>query len=186
VDGERRSMKRASRTLVKSQPELWELIDQPSRMQGLMCALLGRATEVKVNEREPESILCWEAAESDQAWIKVKLAEKGWGTRVEVSAENPTETVRLEGWLDAVLDELATPEKRPFGGMDQQPPASKTPPEVVPADAPPAEPAPPETTTVEEAPVEEAPVEETPVEEAAVETSSPTPPKKKRRRFFGF
>jgi hypothetical protein len=151
-----RSMKRASRTLVKSQPELWELIDQPSRMQGLMCALLGRATEVTVNEREPESILCWQAAESEQAWIKVELAEKGWGTHVEVTAENPTETVRLEGWLDAVLDELATPEKRPFGGMDQAP-ASETP-----------------------------PVEKTPVEEEAVETSSPAPPPKKRRRFFGF
>jgi hypothetical protein len=155
-----RSMKSASRTLVKSQPELWELIDQPSRMQGLMCALLGRATEVKVNEREPESILCWEAAESEQAWIKVELAEKGWGTHVEVSAENPTETVRLEGWLDAVLDELATPEKRPFGGMDQAP-ASETPASETP------------------------PVEETPVEEEAVEASSPAPPPKKRRRFFG-
>jgi len=176
-----RSMKRASRTLVKSQPELWELIDQPSRMQGLMCALLGRATEVKVNEREPESILCWEAAEGEQAWIKVELAEKGWGTHVEVSAENPTEAVRLEGWLDAVLDELATPEKRPFGGMDK-PPASETPPaDAEPADAPPTEPAATETT-----PVEEGPVEEAPVEEAAVETSSPAPPAKKRRRFFGF
>jgi hypothetical protein len=155
-----RSMKSASRTLVKSQPELWELIDQPSRMQGLMCALLGRATEVKVNEREPESILCWEAAESEQAWIKVELAEKGWGTHVEVSAENPTETVRLEGWLDAVLDELATPEKRPFGGMDPAP-ASETP------------------------PAETTPVDEAPAEKEAVETSSPAPPPKKRRRFFG-
>jgi hypothetical protein len=77
-----------------------------------------------------------------------------------VSAENPTETVRLEGWLDAVLDELATPEKRPFGGMDQAP-ASQAP--------------------ASEAP----PVEEAPVEEEAVEASSSAPPPKKRRRFFG-
>ena len=40
-------MQSASRTLVKSPPELWELIDQPDRMQGLMCALIGRATEVR-------------------------------------------------------------------------------------------------------------------------------------------
>jgi hypothetical protein len=195
-----RSMKSASRTLVKSQPELWELIDQPSRMEGLMSALLGRATEVTVNEREPESILCWEAAgDGEDAWIKVELAEKGWGTHVEVSAENPTEAVRLDGWLDAVLDELATPEKRPFEAM-AQPPESETPTaEPVPPDAPAAEPAPLEATAVEEAPIEddeervevdEAPDEEAPVEEAAsveeaaAKASSPAPPKKKRRFFL--
>ena len=156
-----RSMKSASRTLVKSQPELWELIDQPSRMQGLMSALLGRATEVTVNEREPESILGWEAAGGgEESWIKVELAEKGWGTHVEVSAENSTEAVRLDGWLDAVLDELATPEKRPFEGMTQ---------------------APAEEAQVEE---EEAPIEEAPAEEAAPDPSTPAPPKKKRRFFL--
>jgi hypothetical protein len=208
-----RSMKSASRTLVKSQPELWELIDQPSRMQGLMSALLGRATEVTVNEREPESILCWEAAgDGGDAWIKVELAEKSWGTHVEVSADNPTEAVRLDGWLDAVLDELATPEKRPFGGMAQKPASETMPAGAAPADPPPTEPAPAETTAVEEAPVEEAPVEEAPieeappveeapveeapveeapveeapVEEAPVEPSIAAPPAKKRRRFLIF
>ena len=39
-----RGMQSTSRTLVMSPPELWELIDQPDRMQGLMCALVGRAT----------------------------------------------------------------------------------------------------------------------------------------------
>ncbi len=82
-------MKSASRTLVKSPPELWELIDQPDRMQGLMCALVGRATEVKVNERRPESILRWEASDDGaDAWIEVELAEKGWGTNVKLKAEN--------------------------------------------------------------------------------------------------
>jgi hypothetical protein len=162
--------KSASRTLVKSQPELWELIDQPSRMEGLMSAMLGRAAEVTVNEREPESILRWEArGDGEQAWIKVKLAEKGWGTHVEVSAESPTEPVRLEGWLDAVLEELATPEKRPFGGKkrDDTPVA-----EAMHAKAPPKEPAPVETTPADEAPVETAP--------------APESPGKKLRRFFGF
>jgi hypothetical protein len=111
-------MKSASRTLVKSPPELWELIDQPERMQGLMSALTGRATDVKVYERQPESLLCWEARKGgDEAWIEVELAEKGWGTNVSVTAENGGKGTKLEGWLDAVLDELATPEKRPFEGM---------------------------------------------------------------------
>src|SRR6266436_8227826 len=111
-------MKSASRTLVMSQPELWELIDQPDRMQGLMCGLLGRAAEVTVDKRKPESVLRWQTADDgEDAWIEVELAEKGWGTHVEVSAESPTEPTRLEGWLDAVLEELATPQKRPFASM---------------------------------------------------------------------
>jgi hypothetical protein len=123
-------MKSASRTLVKSPPELWELIDQPERMQGLMCGLLGHATEVTVNEREPESLLRWEASnESADAWIEVQLAEKGWGTNVKLKAENHGEPTKLDGWLDAVLEELATPQKRPFEGMDAPPPepAAETP-----------------------------------------------------------
>src|SRR4051794_35082775 len=157
-------MKSASRTLVKSQPELWELIDQPDRMQGLMSGLLGRAAEVTVSKREPESILRWEAAsEDEQAWIKVKLAEKGWGMHVEVSASKAKEPVSLEGWLDAVLEELATPEKRPFGGTKK----NKTPvAEVVKAEDSPAK---PETVAAK-----------------PPETASPAPPRRKKRRFLGF
>jgi hypothetical protein len=116
------SMKSANRTLVKSPPELWELLDQPERMQGLMSSLLGRATEIKVFKREPETNLGWEAREGGYtAWIEVELSESGWGTSVVVSAENGAEPIKLEGWLDAVLDELATPQKRPFEGMTETP-----------------------------------------------------------------
>jgi hypothetical protein len=125
-------MKSASRTLVKSPPELWELIDQPERMQGLMCGLVGRATEVTVDEREPESLLRWQATDDGtDAWIEVQLAEKGWGTNVSLKAENGGEPTKLEGWLDAVLEELATPQKRPFETMEQPtappPPLAETP-----------------------------------------------------------
>jgi outer membrane biosynthesis protein TonB len=182
-------MKSASRTLVKSQPELWQLIDQPDRMQGLMSALLGRATEVTVDEREPESVLRWEAAgDGEEAWIEVELAEKGWGTHVEVSAESPTEPTRLEGWLDAVLDELSTPTKRPFEGMSEtssEPPAPAAPIETPPTEAPPTEETPPVETPPAETP---APPNDTPeAETPPAETSPPRPAKKKRRRrFFGF
>lgn len=111
-------MESASRTLVKSPPELWELLDQPERMQGLMCSLLGRAAEIEVFAREPENYLGWEASEGgEQAWIEVELAEKGWGTNVSLTAENGGEGIKLDGWLDAVMDELATPSKRPFEGL---------------------------------------------------------------------
>jgi hypothetical protein len=161
-------MKSASRTLVMSPPELWELIDQPDRMQGLMCALVGRATEVTVNERTPESVLRWEASDDGaDAWIEVELAEKGWGTNVKLKAENGDEPVQLEGWLDAVLDELATPQKRPFGGISESP---------EPEAAPPKAPEPPPEREV--AVVEQAPADPEP---------DPEPkPEKKRRRLFGF
>jgi hypothetical protein len=164
-------MKSASRTLVMSPPELWELIDQPDRMQGLMCALVGRATEVTVNKRSPESVLRWEASgEGAEAWIEVELAEKGWGTNVKLKAENGTEPTQLEGWLDAVLDELATPQKRPFAEIGQ-PSEPKPPPELAAIEP-----------SVEETPAVETPAAETPPAEA----TPPPPPKKKRRRFFGF
>jgi hypothetical protein len=130
-------MKTASRTLVKSAPEVWEQLDHPGRMQGLMSALVGHAADVEVYERVEESKLAWRA---DDARIEVELAEKGWGTNVSVSAENGQQPTKLEGWLDAVLDELATPQKRPFEGMTE---GSEPQPEPEPAPA--GEPAPVET-----------------------------------------
>jgi hypothetical protein len=173
-------METASRTLVKSPPEVWEQLDQPQRMQGLMCALLGRAADVQVYEREEESTLAWKAV-PDDAWIKVEIAEKGWGTNVSVSAENGDEPTKLEGWLDAVLDELATPQKRPFEGMDGPPVPVPSPPveapraEAVPSDDPPAE--------EEPEPEMETPAESEP-EEAPAAAGAPQP-KKTLRRFFG-
>jgi hypothetical protein len=169
-------MQSASRTLVMSPPELWELIDQPDRMQGLMCALVGRATEVTVNERRPQSVLRWEASDHGaDAWIEVELAEKGWGTNVKLKAENGTEATKLDGWLDAVLEELATPQKRPFADMGQ-PTEPKPPPELAAIEPP-----------VEETPAVEATPAETPaVETPAAEATPPPAPKNKRRRFFGF
>jgi hypothetical protein len=112
-------MRSASRTVVKSPPELWELIDQPERMQGLMSSLLGYATEVEIYERDPGAYLGWESREQgDQNWIEVEIGEKGWGTEVKVTAECARhEPTKLEGWLEAVMDELAVPTKRPFDGM---------------------------------------------------------------------
>ncbi len=111
-------MESASRTLVKSLPELWEMVDKPERMQGLISALLGEATEIEVYGREPESYLGWEARElGGKTWIEVELAEKGWGTNVQVTAESDRGQKRLVDWLEAVMDELSTPEKRPFDGI---------------------------------------------------------------------
>jgi hypothetical protein len=175
-------MKTASRTLVKSPPEVWEQLDHPGRMQGLMSALVGHATDVTVYEREEESMLAWKAI-PDDAWIKIEIAEKGWGTNVSVTAENGSEPTKLEGWLDAVIEELATPQKRPFEGMGEaQEPEVK----AEPMDLSAAQASKPEIAVVEAEPEEPA-VEDAPVAEApAPEPPAPEPKKKKRRRFFGF
>ena len=177
-------MQSASRTLVMSPPELWEVIDQPDRMQGLMCALIGRATDVTVNERQPESVLRWEATEEGaDAWIEVQLAEKGWGTNVKLRAENGDEPTKLEGWLDAVLDELATPQKRPFEGMDAPPPPPVEPVEET-APEPELTPVPDPEPVPQAVPEPEPLPEPDPVAPAATEHHEPEPPGR-LRRFFG-
>jgi hypothetical protein len=163
-------MKSASRTLVKSPPELWEMIDKPDRMQGLMCALVGRATDVTVDERRPESVLRWQAAGDGDAWIEVKLAEKGWGTNVKVKAENAAEPTKLEGWLDAVLDELATPQKRPFESMKEA-----RAPEVPVTPQPMPQPEKPVAAEPVEEPTQSPAPETPPVAEATPEVEEPQP-----------
>jgi hypothetical protein len=67
----------ASRTLMKSEPELAELVNA---VEGL----------------------------------EVTFAEKGFGTRVEIRAAEQSGFVEAD--LEAVLDRLAEPQRRPFGG----------------------------------------------------------------------
>jgi hypothetical protein len=87
-------------------------------MQGLMSSLVGHATEIKVYERDPEAYLGWEARDDGQNnWIEVEMGEKGWGTHVKVTASAQDGGTKLEGWLEAVMEELSTPEKRPFDGQ---------------------------------------------------------------------
>jgi hypothetical protein len=64
-----------SRTLMKSEPELTELVE-------------------------------------DVEGLEVRMAEKGFGTRVELSAAE--ESGLAEADLEAVLDRLAEPQRRPF------------------------------------------------------------------------
>jgi len=69
-----------SRTLVKSEPELAELVSSDPRLSG--------------------------------EGLDVNLAEKGFGTRVEISAPAGGDLGLQE--LEQLLDDLAEPQKRPF------------------------------------------------------------------------
>ena len=69
-----------ARTLVKSEPELAELVASEERLQA--------------------------------DGLGVRLAEKGFGTRVEITAT--ADSGIAEDYLETLLDELAEPQKRPF------------------------------------------------------------------------
>lgn len=107
-------MHESERTLVKSPPELWDLVSSPERMQGWMSALVGHAAEVEVTESEPGARLVWQARD-EEGRIEVELEESGWGTKLSLRASGGT--TRLEGWSEAILDEVCATERRPFKGV---------------------------------------------------------------------
>jgi hypothetical protein len=108
-----------SRTLVKSQPELWQMVNHPARIEGWLSALAGCAATVEVTSCEPESRLAVETVgPAEPASAEFVLEKKGWGTNVEISAAREgAEPEQLTGWLQAVLEELSSTEKRPFRGL---------------------------------------------------------------------
>ncbi len=79
--GETRSMTihEASRTLVKSHPELWaECSDAAS-----LARHLDRFGEIRITRLEPETAVAWEG---ERASGTVRLEPSGWGTRVILTA----------------------------------------------------------------------------------------------------
>jgi hypothetical protein len=109
---------KARRTLVKSAPELWELADDLIRMEAWMAGLVGRdhPVRIEVTDREPERVLAWRAADSGaHARIAIELTESGFGTAVMITAQHsrpdPVEAIAA---LEDLLDELGSPDRRPF------------------------------------------------------------------------
>ena len=107
---------KAKRTLVKSAPELWELADDLARMESWMGGLVGRREPVaiEVTDRRPKRVLAWRCADAN-ARIAIELAESGFGTAVRITAQHslpdPAEAIAA---LEGLLDELGSPERRPF------------------------------------------------------------------------
>ena len=71
---------------------------------------------MRVTQRVPERLLCWHAAGDDRAGaVAMTMAEKGWGTSVSIVARHAgTDPATAEAALERVLDELGSPERRPF------------------------------------------------------------------------
>jgi hypothetical protein len=105
----------ADRTLVKSQAELWELVDDAELMQRWCAYLTGSDDQIAVMEtaRRPGERLGWRSAPGEShAAVELELAEKGFGTRVAIRATCARD---LSGdVLESLLDELGSPQRRPF------------------------------------------------------------------------
>jgi hypothetical protein len=72
----------ASRTLVKSPPELWAELSE----LGSLARHLGEFGDIRITQVDPESRVEWEA---DRASGTVRLEPSGWGTRVVLTVDTP-------------------------------------------------------------------------------------------------
>ncbi len=109
---------KAKRTLVKSAPELWELADDLERMRAWLAGVAGRSEPpaVELTAREPERLLAWRGAGAEpEAAISLELSESGFGTAVLITARHShPEPAAAAAALEGLLDELGSPERRPF------------------------------------------------------------------------
>jgi hypothetical protein len=108
----------AKRTLVRSAPELWLLADDHQRLGSWMSDLVGGpgSMTVEVTAREQEQLLAWRATATETpAEIRIEFADSGFGTVVEITAEHTrADASAASSALEGVLDELGSPERRPF------------------------------------------------------------------------
>jgi hypothetical protein len=105
----------ADRTLVKSPPELWELADD-GELQSRWCGKLLGARDtvaVTVTLRQTGERIAWRSTgPGPSAAIELSFTEKGFGTKVAISAAGEREPAG--DMLEALLDELGSPQRRPF------------------------------------------------------------------------
>ena len=74
------SESKASRTLVKSPPELWSEVSSASSLQ----RHLDQFGEIRITKLEPETAVAWEG---EHARGSITLEASGWGTKVHLTAE---------------------------------------------------------------------------------------------------
>ena len=104
-----RGMSPVERTLIKSPPEVWELVDDVDRARSWVAGLAGVESEIEAVERRDGELVVWRN-ETATVELEFALSEKGWGTNVSVCSRPGGSP----GALEAVLDQLAEPEVQPF------------------------------------------------------------------------
>jgi len=104
----------ASRTLVKSPPELWAELSDPSSLAGHLAESFG---EIRITRLEPETAVAWEG---ERASGTVRIEPSGWGTRVTLTARAaPSAPASAE---PAPAEPVQLP--RPVPAPDPVPPAA--------------------------------------------------------------
>jgi hypothetical protein len=100
--GETRGMTEieASRTLVKSPPELWAECSEASNL----ARHLGQFGEIKITRLEPENAVAWEGTLASGT---VRLEPSGWGTKVILTAQQlePASTEAPEATVEPEAEE---------------------------------------------------------------------------------
>jgi hypothetical protein len=92
------------RTLVKSPPELWAELSDPTSL----ARHLGELGEIRISRTEPERTVEWEAADTTG---KVLLKQSGWGTKVTLTAAREV----------AVPEPITEPEPEPAIEVEPEP-----------------------------------------------------------------
>jgi hypothetical protein len=123
------------RTLVKSPPELWAELSDPTAL----ARHLGELGEIRIVRTEPESTVEW-AAENTTGTVSIKPS--GWGTKVTLSvtreaAPVPEATAGPEVTQAREPDAHAEGAPEPAGAAEQRPPTPDAQPEPASTDAAP-------------------------------------------------
>jgi hypothetical protein len=102
----------ATRTLVKSPPELWSEVSDAAAL----ARHLGEFGEIRITRTEPESVVEWEG---DTASGSVRLEPAGWGTKVTLTAAAAEPEVVVEP--EVVAEPEAEPEPEPEPKPEPEP-----------------------------------------------------------------
>jgi hypothetical protein len=118
---------KATRTLVKSPPELWAELSDETSLANHLSEPFG---EIRITRLEPESAVAWEG---ERACGTVRIEPSGWGTRVILTAQAVQGTVEspVVREQSAVAPEpVAVPAVVPEPPVARHPAAPSQPPAV--------------------------------------------------------
>ncbi len=110
------------RTLVKSPPELWAELSDPTSL----ARHLGELGEIRITRVEPERTVEWEAADTTG---KVLLKASGWGTKVTLTVAREVAAPEPEVKAEPVNE--TEPEPEPVAVEEPEPEAAAEPEVVV-------------------------------------------------------
>jgi hypothetical protein len=118
------------RTLVKSPPELWAELSDPTSL----ARHLGELGEIRITRTEPERTVEWEAADTTG---KVLLKQSGWGTKVTLTAAREVAVPEPIAEPDPEPAIEVEPESEPVAVEEPEPAAVAAKPETIVAELPP-------------------------------------------------